>query len=426
MKSALAVMLLAISILTTAGCGSLGMASARASDGSEARSGAQRATNPSVAAGDIQTAVEDNSAFATDLYGALRSQPGNIFYSPHSISLALAMVYAGARGGTEAQMAKAMRYTIPQDRLHPALNALERAISSRGQDKDAFKLRTVNSAWGQKGYQFVQAYLDTLAINYGAGLRLTDFQKSAEPSRVAINGWVKDQTEGKIADLLPLGSIDNLTRLVLVNAIYFKADWEHKFDSGPTRPGTFNLLDGSQVQVPMMAQKNRFGYAAGQGYQAIELPYVGGECSMVLVVPDAGSFGRFEDSLTSERLAGIVGALKPVEVALTMPKFKFESRFGLKEQLSRLGMEAAFVPGKADLTGISADGELFLSNVFHKAMVAVDEKGTEAAAATAAVVRLTSAPLQSTHLDVDRPFLFLIRDNQTGAILFMGRVVDPR
>lgn len=425
MKAAFAIVLVVASLLVATGCGSGGIA--RASDGSEARSSVQRTTDHGASAEDIQGAVEGNSAFATDLYGALRSQPGNLFYSPYSISLAMAMVYAGARGETEAQMAKAMHYTLPQDRLHSALDALERAISSRGQGEDAFKLRTVNSAWGQRGYQFVQAYLDTLAANYGAGLRLADFEKAAEPSREAINGWVKEQTEGKILDLLPQGAIDELTRLVLVNAIYFKADWEHSFAKESTRLGPFHLLDGSQVDVPMMTQKNRFGYATGQGYEAVELPYVGGECSMVVIVPEAGGFGRFEEGLTAEKISEVLGALKPAEVILTMPKFEFESKLGLKEQLSGLGMADVFAPGKADLTGISTSGDLYVSDVFHSAVVTVDEKGTEAAAATAAAVGITSAPVeQPVRLTVDRPFLFLIRDNQTGAILFMGRVVDPR
>jgi serpin B len=387
-----------------------------------------RDTAPEVSAADLDTLVEGNSAFAFNLYQQLKDEEGNLFYSPYSISLALAMTYAGARGETETQMADALDFFLAQDRLHPAFNALALELDSRGQgaqgkDGEGFRLNIVNAIWGQKDYQFLANFLDVLAVNYGAGLRVLDFIGAPEESRVTINDWVADQTEGRIEDLIPPGLINSLTRLVLTNAIYFNAAWAYPFDEDITRDGDFYLLDGSQVKVPMMSQQEHLGYAEGDGYVAVELPYDGEELSMVILLPDSGQFEAFENSLGAEQVAAIIESLSYREVALTMPRFEFDSSFSLSQALSALGMPVAFTTG-ADFSGMTGNRDLYIADVVHKAFVSVDEAGTEAAAATAVVMELTAMP-DVVEVNVDRPFIFFIRDIETGTILFVGRTLNP-
>ena len=246
------------------------------------------------------------------------------------------------------------------------------------------------------------------------------------PRGSPINDWVEDQTEGKIPDLLPQGVIDPLTRLVLANAVYFNAAWKYPFEKANTQPRPFTLLDGSRVDVPMMSQTKTMPYARGEDYQAVELPYDGGELSLVLLLPDSGDFKRFEGSLSRDRVEAALKSLQPKQVALTLPKFTYQSSFSLAKTLSGMGMPSAMTPGQADFSGIDGSRDLFVSDVIHKALVVVDEKGTEAAAATGAVIGLTSAPAaQPVTITVDRPFVFLIRDVETGAMLFVGRVLNP-
>jgi len=394
-----------------------------------AQSGMQRVTSPDVAEPDLAELVAGNSAFAFDLYQAVRANQGNLLYSPYSISLALAMTYTGAEGETKQQMADTLSFTLPDDRLHPAFNALDLDLARRGEDRQGevglrFQLNIANTIWGQEGYAFLPEFLDVLAQNYGAGLRLLDFVSAPEESRLAINDWVSDQTEGKIPDLMPQGLIDELTRLVLTNAIYFNAAWAFPFKPQDTEDGPFHLLDGGEVTVPMMKQGHEFGYAEGEGYQAVSLPYGVGGVSMVLLVPEAGQFEAFESSLNAERVDAIVKGLERWGVTLSMPKFDFESSFDLGEALATMGMPDAFSE-LADFSGMTGTRELLISAVVHKAFISVDEEGTEAAAATAAVGGLLSAPEGHAELTVDRPFVFLIRDYETGAVLFVGRVINP-
>lgn len=394
------------------------------------RADVARVTHPDVPAQDLTELVSGNNAFAFDLYRALRERgDGNLFYSPFSISIALAMTWAGARGETERQMAETLHFTLPQDRLHPAFNALDLELAQRGQgargkDHKGFRLHIVNALWGQKDYRFLPEFLETLARNYGAGLRLLDFAGDPEAARGIINDWVRQQTEGRIRDLLPPGAIDILTRLVLTNAIYFNAAWAEQFDPRETRDGTFHLLDGSHVTVPMMRRTANYGYAAGEGFQAVELPYDGEELAMVILLPDAGRFEEFENSLDAGRGQEILSGLAYQQVALTMPRFRVESDFSLADTLAAMGMSAAFEPGRADFSGMDGSRNLYISRILHKAFVAVDESGTEAAAATAVVIGLTGLRSQVA-VTVDRPFIFLIRDLQTGTILFVGRVINP-
>ncbi|MGK3966041.1 serpin family protein [Sorangium sp. So ce118] len=386
----------------------------------------QRISEPAVPAADLEELVGGNTDFALALHQQLAGMPGNLFYSPYSMSSALAMTYAGARGATETEMAGALRFTLPQERLHPAFNALDLALARRGQgaegkDGEGFRLNVANALWGQVGSSFVPSFLDVLAESYGAGLHVVDFAQAPDEARGIINGWVAERTEDRIKDILPEGAIQPATRLVLTNAVYFNAAWQFPFDEEDTAPGDFTLVDGTAVSVPMMNGSAQVGYGEGDGYEALELPYDGGELSMVLVLPAEG--GDLEAGLDRERLEGVIGSLGTRSVAMTLPKFKFESTLDLVPQLVELGMPIAFT-GRADFSGIDGQGGLFISDVLHKAFVSVDEAGTEAAAATAVVIGETSAPEPAT-IRFDRPFLLFIRDIETGAILFVGRVMNP-
>ncbi len=395
-----------------------------------AQSDKPRTTTPDVPASDLAELTSGNRAFALDLYRVLRVEEGNLFYSPYSISLALAMTHAGARGETERQMAATLHFTLPGDRLHPAFNALDLALASRGEgaqgeDDQGFRLNIANAIWGQQGYRFLSEFLDTLAQNYGAGLRLLDFAQDPEAARVTINDWVSDQTEGRIQDLIPPGVIDVLTRLVLTNAIYFNAAWARPFEADLTTDGPFYLLNGGEVVVPMMQQTTGLRYAEGEGYQAVELPYDGHELAMVVLLPQAGRFEAFEDALDAGRVEAILENLTYQQVALTLPRFRVESAFSLTEALQAMGMPDAFTPDRADFSGMNGARDLYIGDVLHKAFVSVDEAGTEAAAATAVVIEVTAMPESPVTVTVDCPFIFLIHDLETGAILFVGRVVNP-
>jgi serpin B len=385
---------------------------------------------PPVQVGPAEVAIlaRGNNAFALDLYQLLRGQEGNLFYSPYSIQVALAMTYAGARGETEAQMADALHFDLDQARLHPAFAALAEALASRGQaleDEEAwFRLNVANSLWGQEGYAFVADYLALVDGYYGGGLRQVDFVGAPEEARQQINDWVEGATEDKIQDLIPQGAITPLTRLVLANAIYFNATWAQPFADSRTGDGSFYLLDGSQVTVPLMHQTESMPYSQGDGYQAVEMHYAGNELSMVALLPDQDRFEEFEAALDMEQLEAILGDLDYGQVALTMPRFEFESEFNLNDALAGLGMAVAF-SDRADFSSMTGNRELSISDVVHKAFVAVDEEGTEAAAATAVMMALSAAPAEPVEVRLDRPFLFLIRDVETGTVLFLGRVVDP-
>ena len=422
MKKLLLVLLVVTVVLSMVGCGEgLSISLAQSDKG--------RVASPDVVPSELTDLVEGNSGFAFDLYQALKGGEGNLFYSPYSISLALAMTYAGARDETEEQMSSTLRFILSQDRLHPAFNKLDLELASRGEgaqgkDGDGFRLNIVNAIWGQQDYRFLTSFLDVLAENYGAGLRLLDFINAPEESRITINDWVSEQTEGRIEDLIPQGVIDDLTRLVLTNAIYFNAAWLYPFDEELTADGTFHLLDGSETIVPMMSQTESFGYLDGDGYQAIELPYDGGELAMVIMLPDAGQFEAFEDSLDAEMVGAIINNVENKQVTLSLPKFEFESEFSLADTLAAMGMPIAFSPA-ADFSGMTGTKELFIGDVLHKAFVSVDEAGTEAAAATAVVMKLTAAPEEPIEVTIDRPFVFLIYDIETEAVLFLGRMANP-
>ncbi|HEU5101612.1 MAG TPA: serpin family protein [Roseiflexaceae bacterium] len=391
----------------------------------EARSNKPRQNAPPVAPDDVKAFAAGHNRFGLALYQLLGG--GNLFFSPYSIAQVLTMTSAGARGQTAQQMVQALRSAFPQERLHPAANALDQALSSRGAGEDGFHLEIANSIWGQQGFVFQPEFLDTLATNYGAGLRLLDFKAAPEPSRATINATIAEQTHDKITDLLPAGSIDANTRLVLANAIYFNAKWVAPFAKESTRDGTFNPDQGGAVTTPMMTNQANYSYMSGQGFQAIALPYRGG-VSMLALVPDAGQLAAFEAELDDAQLQGILDGLANRQVLLTMPKFEYHSNsIGLRDKLMALGMADAFDPKAADFSGMDGQRDLFIGDGYHKAMLRVDEEGTEAAAATAINMQATSAmPEPPLALTIDRPFVFLIRDDATGALLFIGRIVNPK
>lgn len=373
-----------------------------------------------------------NATFALDLHAALADgDRGNTFFSPYSISAALAMTVAGAEGTTREEMRAALSYTLGEE-IHPAFEDLRTELEARetardpvdDEEVDAFQLAVANAIWGREGFPFDEDFLALLERHYGAGLREADFAGDPEGERQRINEWVAEATEDRIEDLLPRGSISPQTALVLTNAIFFMASWEQQFDPANTSEGTFTALDGSESTVPLMRQNIRTPYADFEGGQAVELPYVGGDVSMVLIRPEEGNFEAFEQSLTAEGLFGIFDALGDARGDLVLPKFEVETALQLSGPLSELGMASAF-GAEANFAGM-VEGDsagLAIDEVYHDAFVTVDEEGTEAAAATAVVVD-ESAPPTWGELRFDQPFLFCIRDRPTDAVLFLGRVVD--
>ena len=369
------------------------------------------------------------SAFGLDLYRAVAKGQTNVVLSPASIALALGMARAGARGQTAAEMDAVMR-ALASDENSAWLNALDQALATRsgtfkddsGQDL-AVALRIANAPFAQKEMPLEPAYLGALASRFGAGLRLVDYVAATEAARKLINGWVDDQTEHRIPELLVPGVLTTETRLALVNAIYLKAPWQTPFSLGATKPGAFTLADGTTVEVPMMQTGAAMPYAAGTGWRAVEIPYIGGSLAMTVIVPD--DLATFEAVLTADQLASITTGLAETQVSLTFPKFSIETKAQLADVLAALGMPTAFDPYNADFSGITDAAQLFISDVIHQANIDVDEKGTEAAAATAVVMRASGIPAEPVTLRVDRPFLFALRDVPTGAILFLGRVADP-
>lgn len=401
-------------VLVGAGC-------ARGAGANEARADVPRA---SIEGSSAQVAVGAVDALGADLYRRLAATPGNLVFSPYSVEIALAMARNGAKGRTRSEM-DAVTHAGSGDDLDTSFNLLDQELANRPGhrgDKNRngdVELATANALWGQQDTTFEPAFLSALARHYGAGMKLEDYKTAADAARADINAWASDRTKGKIVDLLPPGSLDNLTRLVLSNAIYFKAPWVKKFSPAPGL--AFTKADGSVITIDGMATSEAATFGQGPGWRAAELPYLGGDLSMVVIVPD--DLASFEKSLDGKRLESIVGGLHDPLTSLQMPKFSFRTTVSLHEQLSSLGMPAAFTD-EADFQGITTQERLRISDVFHQAFIAVDEEGTEAAAATAVVFTAVSAPIGET-LTVDHPFVFAIRDVKTGAVLFLGRVVDP-
>lgn len=374
---------------------------------------------------DVVTLVNDNTVFALDLYQQLKTNTeGNIFFSPHSISTALAMTYAGARGNTEKQMVKALHLSLAQNSLHPAFAALEARLNQAGK-AGRVKMLAANSLWPQQDYKFLAEYLKLVQRCYNAAITPLDYRSDRDTAQKTINNWVEERTQGKIRDIIPAGMLNELTRLVLVNAIYFKGNWANQFKAGQTEDAPFCLSPGKSVQTRMMTQKQKFRYAELDELQLLELPYAGNALSMLVLLPrESNGLARLEKDLTFENLGQWESRLRQTEVVVFLPKFKLTSHFWLNAALASMGMADAFSP-KADFSGMDGSNWLYISAAIHKAYVDVNEEGTEAAAATAVVVTARAMPSRPPIFRADHPFLFLIRENTTRSILFMGRVIDP-
>ena len=381
--------------------------------------------------------VKGNNEFAFDLYAKLRGTEGNLFFSPYSISTALVLAYCGARGQTEAEMATvlhlptapgnpaALKDTIGQMRFHSAFGKIIKDLNSRG-EKGGYELSVANALWGQKKYGFLQEYLELIEANYGGKLNEVDFIRATESTRKTINRWVERKTNNKIKNLIQKGVLDSMTRLVLTNAVYFKGNWAKQFKKDNTKDTPFTLVDGKKVDAAMMNQKAEFGYLETENFQGLELPYVDDELSMIIMLPkEYNGLDELEKTLTVENLTKWLSILYKREVVVSVPKFKMTSQFGLASVLKSMGMTDSF-SSNANFSGINGKRNLFISAVIHKAYVDVNEEGTEAAAATAVTMRLTSiGPAKIPVFRADHPFMFLIRDNHSGSILFIGRVMNP-
>jgi serpin B len=376
----------------------------------------------------VAAVVKGNTEFALNLYGKLRAQSGNLFCSPYSVSTALAMTYAGARGPTAAEMARALDFTLEPGRLHPTFGALQNRLIKGGGPKHGYQVNVANALWGQEHFGFLPDFLNLTRRDYGAGLREVNFQADPEAARRVINTWVEQQTHDRIKDLLPQGLLTTDTRLVLTNAIYFKGFWAEQFKKANTKQEPFKLAGGDQVQAPLMHRTDHFQYLDGGDFQALELPYRGNDLSMVILLPKkVDGLSALEKKLTAANLAAWLGRLREQEVQVALPRFKVTRAFNLNQVLESLGMRQAFVAGGADFSGVSGTNgkRLFLQAVVHKAFVDVNEEGTEAAAATGVVVKEEAAPAEPAVFRADHPFVFLIRDNRSGSVLFLGRLTNP-
>ena len=373
--------------------------------------------------GDLQTVVKSNSSFAFDLYQELKDEKGNLFFSPYSISTALAMTYAGARGQTEKEMAEVLHFSLEQEPLHSSFSKLQSDLNAI-QDKGYVKLSAANSLWAQEGYYFLDTFFDLNKKYYGAGLNFVDFIKQTETARKTINVWVEKETQKKIKELIKPRMLDSLTRLVLCNAVYFKGDWSSQFDKRGTIDADFYISPDKTIKVPMMRQKSKYKFKDFTDFSAIELPYEGNDLSAVVFLPkEIDGLVELERNLTNDNVQHWIGELSnsyKSETLVSLPKFKTAYEFELSYILAKMGMPHAFA--EADLSGMTGKKDLFISKVIHKAFVDVNEEGTEAAAATAAMGLMAMRPLM---FRADHPFIFLIRENQTGSILFIGRIIDP-
>jgi serine protease inhibitor len=390
---------------------------------------------PMTATSDQAEAVRDNNAFAIELYGQLHNRSGNLFFSPESISTALAMTYAGARADTAAEMAKTLHFTLPPGQLHPAMGTL---LRDRNAAHDGYQLKEADALWVQEGYALLPEFLKLNKDNYEAGLNQVDFKGATETSRQTINLWAEQRTENKIRELLTPGILSHDTRLVLTNAIYFKGDWDKQFKKEDTNEEDFHLSAAQAIKTPLMHMTKGFNYFEGGSFQALEIPYKNKELSMILLLPKAmEGLSEFEQSLSPANMQQLLEQLRPAgNVIVTMPKFKIEAQFGLVPTLIAMGMKEAFDRNMADFTGtassktmqLDGNGNLYISAVIHKAYVDVDEEGTEAAAATGVGVKRATGVHRAEPpiiFRADHPFMFLIRDNRSGSILFIGRVTNP-
>ena len=387
-------------------------------------------TDPSVSDDDLNDQAEDLNEFALDLYHQLAKEEGNLVYSPYSIYQAFLMVYAGADTETRTQIAEVLDIDLEDgDLVHEWMNALNQRLTELPdylpEGSQPLVFNVANALWAQKDFHFEQAFLDKLSANYNAGLKLVDFS-NPEEARQVINLWVAAQTNDKIKDLIPQGMLNEMTRLVITNAIYFKGAWQNRFDESHTKNAPFYLLDGSQVDVEMMSNSFNGVALVDDSFTAVRLPYEGGNYAMALLMPN-GDFKDFESTLDEDSFGDILNRLEDgyMRIDFQMPRFTTESSFSLADQLKALGMENAFDPMLADFTQITGQKDLYISDVVHQAFIDVNEEGTEAAAATAIGMTTTSMPIESYEITLDHPFIYVIYEQTTNTIVFMGRFVKP-
>lgn len=368
---------------------------------------------------DLAAVVKGNNTFAFDLYSSVAAEKGNLFFSPYSVSTALAMTYAGARRETARQMEQTLHFDLAATKLNAGFSELMEQFNVADQ---GYQLAVANALWGQQGTEFCPEFIAITKKYYDAGFRQVDYINNTEAARQTINKWVETKTKQKIVELLEPGILDYLTRLVLTNAIYFKGKWEVLFNPEQTKEAPFMVSNEAKPNVPLMYQFGEFKYGMTDQLQIVELPYQGSDLVMDILLPTSKSdLGKLESGLQFADFQALLAKMSMREVAVFLPRFKIEKAISLGDYLQGLGMKDAFDPYKADFSGI-AKLVLYISHVIHKAFVEVNEEGTEAAAATAVVMRKESI---SPVFRADHPFLFLIRDLRSGSILFMGRMVDP-
>jgi serpin B len=375
----------------------------------------------------LQPLVAGNSAFALDLYGRLQSGSANVFFSPHSISTCLAMAYAGARGETASQMASVLRFAGEPNQIHASFAELQRLLDEAGRQR-GLQINVANALWAQQGHPFLPPFLNIARRGYHANVNLANFETGAESARNEINAWVAQTTHDRIKDILPAGSVDARTRLVLANAIYFKGAWAVPFHTNETHPLPFHLSKTTEVRMPLMHQVDRVRYMEDAALQAVDLPYSGKELAMLVLLPKRiDGCAELGARLTPQMLLSTLAQMQAQKVEIFLPRFKLDARYDLVAPLAGMGMSDAF-GSKANFSGIDGTRELFISGVFHKAWVEVSEEGTEAAAATVTTFKATSVmrpPAPPPVFRADHPFIFLIRDVRSGSILFLGRLAQP-
>ncbi len=375
---------------------------------------------------ELAPVVDGNNAFAWLLFEGLRHEEGNIFLSPFSVSAALGMMYAGARGQTADEMRLTMQIAVDDATFHHEFGALLRDLGGDHAGR-GYELNIANRTFGQQDRDYLPEYRRLTREAYGAELAEVDFAGDSDGARNTINAWVAERTRNKIPELFEQGQIDAMTQLVVANAIYFKADWAERFDANETHDAPFTCSDGAQVAVKMMSKIGDFRGGWYEGLSVLELDYQDNEVGMVVLLPDANDgLDELEASLSRQRVDELIAELVELKVAVTIPRWETGYSVGLRDTLSALGMPSAFTPGLADFSGIIDQSEgsvpIHLGHVPHKAYVKVDERGTEAAAATGAEARITSG---QPSFVADHPFVYLIRDRLTNSILFVGRVEDP-
>ena len=382
---------------------------------------------PDALSAQTNSLVEGNTAFALDLYAQLQASPGNLFFSPYSISTCLAMTYAGARGETENQMRRVFHFDKDQKQLHSAFGELQRKLGEADK-QSGIELNIANALWAQNDHPFLIGFLNVAKGEYQANVNQVDFKTGAEAARGEINRWVAEKTKEKIQDILPPGSLDGATRLVLANAIYFKGVWAKRFEKTSTFTQPFHVSTARQVDAPLMHHLNLVKYIETSDFQAVELPYTSNELSMVILLPrQIAGCAQLERRLSPNFLSQSLAQMEFQQVEIFLPRFKLESAFELHATLAKMGMPDAF-GSKADFSGIDGTGLLSISDVFHKAWGEVNEEGTEAAVATVVVTKSESIRKPEAPPPIfraDHPFVFFIRDTRSGSLLFLGRLIDP-